>query len=91
MSRETKLMKAVTEATGDGAISEVAEFRPKGTAGASAAGSLAGGAATRASNWGSGLGIAGGGAAGKALMGIGRDLPPRIAWRSPRPKCISLA
>ncbi len=81
MSREEKLMKAAVEATGDTTISDVAEFQPKGTAAATgagaAAGSLAGGAATD-SNWGSAIGTAGGAAAGKALLGIGKDLPPRI-------------
>lgn len=82
MSKEEKLMKAVVEATGDATISDVAEFHPKGTAGASAAGaaagSLAGGAAT-GSDWGSAFGATGGATAGKVLMGIGKDLPPRIA------------
>lgn len=82
VSREEKLMKAVIEATGDSSISDVAEFHPKGTAGAAAAGaaagSLAGGAATD-SNWGKGLGASAGATAGKVLMGVGQDLPPRIA------------
>ena len=82
LSREEKLMKAAVEATGDTTISDVAEFHPKGTAGATAAGaaagSLAGGAATD-SNWGSSFGASGGAAAGKILVGVGKDLPPRIA------------
>lgn len=81
MSKEAKLMKAVIEATGDNSISDVAEFQPKGTAAATgagaAAGSLAGGSVTD-SNWGSAFGTAGGAAAGKALLGIGKELPPRI-------------
>ena len=81
MSREEKLMKAAIEATGDTSINDVAEFQPKGTAAATgagaAAGSLAGGAATD-SNWGTAIGTTGGAAAGKALIGIGKDLPPRI-------------
>ncbi len=87
MSREQKLMKAAVEATGGTTISDVAEFHPKGTAGAAAArvaaagaaaGSLAGGAVTD-SNWGSTFGAPGGAAAGKVLVGVGEDLPPRIA------------
>ena len=81
MSKEAKLMAAAIEATGDDTISDVAEFQPKGTAAATgagaAAGSLAGGAATD-SNWGTAIGTAGGAAAGKAMLGIGKDLPPRI-------------
>ena len=74
-------MKAAIEATGDATISDVAEFQPKGTAAATgagaAAGSLAGGAVTD-SNWGTAIGTTGGAAAGKALLGIGKDLPPRV-------------
>ena len=81
MSKEEKLMAAAIEATGDTTISDVAEFQPKGTAAATGAGaavgSLAGGAATD-SNWGSAIGATGGMAAGKALLGVGKDLPPRI-------------
>ena len=81
MSKEEKLMKAVVEVTGDDSIMDVAEFQPKGTAAATgagaAAGSLAGGAATD-SNWGTAIGTTGGAAAGRALLGIGKDLPPRI-------------
>jgi len=81
LSREEKLKKAAIEATGDDSIIDVAEFQPKGTAAATgagaAAGSLAGGAATD-SNWGTAIGTTGGAAAGKALLGIGKDLPPRI-------------
>ena len=81
MSKEAKLLEAAIEATGDDMISDVAEFQPKGTAAATgagaAAGSLAGGAATD-SNWGTAIGTAGGAAAGKAMLGIGKDLPPRI-------------
>lgn len=82
MSREEKLMKAVIAITGDSSITDVAEFNPKGSAGASAAGaaagSLAGGAATGGNNWGSSFGAAGGAAAGRAMMGLSEDLPPRI-------------
>ena len=50
MSREEKLIQAVIAATGDESIIDVAEFNPKGSAGATAAGaaagSVAGGAAT---------------------------------------------
>jgi hypothetical protein len=81
LSKEEKLMAAATEATGDDNITDVAVLQPKGTAAATgagaAAGSLAGGGAT-GSNWGSAFGATGGAAAGKALMGIGKDLPPRI-------------
>lgn len=82
MSKEAKLMKAAIEATGDDSINDVAEFQPKGTAAATgagaAAGSMAGGAASGGNNWGSAFGVAGGAAAGKALVGLGKDLPPRI-------------
>jgi hypothetical protein len=82
LSKEAKLMNAVIAATGDDSISDVAEFNPKGSAGASAAGaaagSLAGGAATGGDSWGRSLGAAGGMAAGRAMMGLGKDLPPRI-------------
>ncbi|MCL1598661.1 MAG: hypothetical protein M3094_05720 [Actinomycetia bacterium] len=82
MSKEAKLMKAAIEVTGDDSINDVAEFQPKGTAAATgagaAAGSMAGGAASGGNNWGSALGVAGGAAAGKALVGLGKDLPPRI-------------
>jgi hypothetical protein len=82
MSREAKLMKAAIAATGDESITDVAEFNPKGAAGASAAGaaagSLAGGAATGGNSWGSSIGAAGGMAAGRAFMGMAEDLPPRI-------------
>jgi hypothetical protein len=82
MSKEEKLMKAAIAATGDDSITDVAEFNPKGSAGASAAGaaagSLAGGAATGGDGWGKSIGAAGGMAAGRALMGIGEDLPPRV-------------
>ena len=73
-------MAAAIQATGDDSISDVAVLQPKGTAAATgagaAAGSLAGGGA--AGNWGSAFGAAGGAAAGKALLGVGKDLPPRI-------------
>ncbi len=82
MSKEQKLMKAVIAATGDTSISDVAEFNPKGSAGATAAGSvagsLAGGAATGGDSWGRTFGATGGAAAGRALMGLSEDLPPRI-------------
>lgn len=82
MSKEDKLMKAAIEATGDNTITDVAEFHPKGTAGTAVAGaavgSLAGGAASGGNSWGSSFGAAGGAAAGKALVGLGKDLPPRI-------------
>jgi hypothetical protein len=81
LSKEEKLMKAAIESTGDDTIVDVAEFMPKGSAAATgagaAAGSLAGGGAT-GSGWGSAIGTAGGAAAGKAMLGIGKDLPPRI-------------
>jgi len=82
MSKESKLLKAAIAATGDATIFDVAEFNPKGSAGATAAGaaagSLAGGAATGGDSWGRSFGAAGGMAAGRALMGLGKDLPPRI-------------
>jgi hypothetical protein len=81
LSKEEKLMAAAIEATGDDSISDVAVLQPKGTAAATgagaAAGSLVGGGAT-GSNWGSAFGATGGAAAGKALLGMGKDLPPRI-------------
>jgi hypothetical protein len=82
MSKEEKLMNAAIAATGDESITDVAEFNPKGSAGASyagaAAGSLAGGAATGGNSWGKSFGAAGGVAAGRALVGMGKDLPPRV-------------
>jgi hypothetical protein len=82
VSREEKLMKAVIAMTGDSSITDVAEFNPKGSAGASAAGatagSLAGGAVTGGDSWGRSFGAAGGAAAGRAMMGLSEDLPPRI-------------
>ncbi len=75
-------MKAAIELTGDDTINDVAEFHPKGTAGTAAAGaaagSLAGGAVSGGNSWGSSFGAAGGAAAGKALVGLSKDLPPRI-------------
>jgi hypothetical protein len=41
MSKEEKLMNAAIAATGDESITDVAEFNPKGSAGASAAGAAA--------------------------------------------------
>ena len=82
MSKEEKLMNAAIAATGDESITDVAEFNPKGSAGATAAGaaagSLAGGAATGGDGWGQSFGAVGGAAAGRALMGMGKDLPPRV-------------
>ena len=82
MSKEDKLRKAAIELTGDTAIRDVAEFHPKGTAGTSAAGaavgSLAGGAASGGNSWGSSFGAAGGAAAGKMIVGMSKDLPPRV-------------
>lgn len=75
-------MQAAVEATGDDTIIDVAEFNPKGAAGASAAGaaagSLAGGAATGGDSWGKAIGTAGGMAAGRAAVGLSTDLPPRV-------------
>ena len=75
-------MKAAVDATGDDTIIDVAEFNPKGSAGATAAGaavgSLAGGAATGGDGWGQAAGTAGGAAAGRAMMGLSKDLPPRV-------------
>jgi hypothetical protein len=82
MSKEQKLLRAAIEATGDDTIFDVAEFNPKGSAGASAAGaavgSVAGGAATGGDSWGRTIGSAGGLAAGRAAMGLSKDLPPRV-------------
>jgi hypothetical protein len=82
MSKEEKLMNAAIAATGDESNTDVAEFNPKGAVGATAAGaaagSIAGGAATGGNNWGQSFGAAGGAAAGRALIGMGKDLPPRI-------------
>lgn len=75
-------MQAVVEATGDDTIIDVAEFNPKGSAGATGAGaivgSMVGGAATGDNSWGKAAGSAGGAAAGRAMMGLSKDLPPRI-------------
>ena len=82
MSKEAKLMKAAIALTGDDTINDVAEFQPKGTAGTAvagaAAGSLAGGAVSGGNSWGNTFGAVGGAAAGKVLVGLGKDLPPRI-------------
>jgi len=82
VSKEEKLLRAAIEATGDDTIFDVAEFNPKGSAGATAAGaaagSLAGGAATGGDSWGRAAGTAGGMAAGRAMMGLSKDLPPRV-------------
>ena len=82
MSKEEKLLRAAIEATGDDTIFDVAEFNPKGTVGATAAGaasgSVAGGAATGGDSWGRAVGTMGGVAAGRTAMGLSTDLPPRI-------------
>jgi hypothetical protein len=74
MSKEEKLMNAAIAATGDESITDVAEFNPKGSAGASAAGaaagSLAGGAATGGSGWGKST----------ALVGALQLVVPSWAW-----------
>lgn len=83
MSIESRLLKAAQAATNDPTISDVAEFEPKGSMGASmagaAAGSLAGSAATGQNSWGQAIGTAGGLAAGRAAVGISKNLPPFIA------------
>ena len=83
MSLEAKLTAAAIELTGDDSIIDVAEFRPKGTAGATfagaAAGSLAGGAATDGNTWGQAFGAAGGVAAGQAAAGMAQGLPFSVA------------
>jgi hypothetical protein len=87
MSFQEKLMTEARRATGDESILDVADFQPKGTAGASMAGAvaggMAGGAAVGGDGWGSaiaqGAGAAGGLAAGKAAVGVSRHLPHHIA------------
>jgi hypothetical protein len=84
MSFEAKLLEATKKATGDETITDVAEFQPKGTAGAQAAGamigSLAGGAATDGNSWGRGVGAASGAAVGGAMAtGLSEGLPQHIA------------
>lgn len=80
MSKEKKLMQAAIETTGDDTINDVAEFMPKGTAAATGAGAVAGSVAGGAAggDWGSAFGSVGGATAGKALLGIGKDMPPRV-------------
>ena len=94
MSLEERLRNAAVEATGDNAIIDVAEFRPKGTAGATFAGafagSLAGGAATDGNSWGQGVGAAGGAAAGQVATGLARDLPPFICIAATPTKVYAL-
>lgn len=95
MSLETRLRKAAIEATGDDEIIDVAEFTPKGTAGATFAGafagSLAGGAATGGNSWGQGAGAAAGVAVGRAATGMSRDLPPYICIAATPTKVYALA
>jgi hypothetical protein len=80
MSLETRLRKAAVEATGDDSIIDVAEFEPKGSAGAMVAGAVAGGfigsGATGGNEFGRAIGTAGGLAAARAATGLSRDLPP---------------
>ena len=87
MSFQSNLMAEARRATGDDDIMDVADFQPKGTAGASAAGAVAGGivgdAAVGGDGWGDalarGVGVTGGLAAGKAAVGLKQHLPPHIA------------
>ena len=82
MSVESMLLKSAINATGDESITDVAEFQPKGTAGATVAGaaigSAAGGAATGGSSWGHGIGAATGILIGQAATDLSEDLPPYI-------------
>ena len=86
MSHEEKLLVAAREATGDDSINDVAEFQPKGTAGAMAAAGFAGSAAGGAAGgdgWGEAIGRAVGTGAALAAADYGvakmRDLPPQVA------------
>jgi|GEM_PF-610650 hypothetical protein len=86
MSLEAKLIAAAKAATGDDTIHDVAEFEPKGTAGATVAGAVAGGvlgdAAVGGDGWGDavgqGVGMAGGIAAGQTAVGLSKHLPPHV-------------
>lgn len=86
MSFEARLLATAREATGDDTIQDVADFQPKGTAGASMAGAVAGAAigdaAVGGDGWGDaiarGAGVAGGMAAGQAAAGVSRHLPHHI-------------
>ena len=85
MAREEKLLAAAREAVSDEAISDVAEFLPKGTMGtmmaAGAAGSAAGGA-VGGDGWGEaiarGVGTGAGFLAAEAGVAAARDLPPQV-------------
>lgn len=86
MSHEEKLLAAAREVTGDAAINDVAEFQPKGSAGAMSAAALAGSAAGGAvggDGWGEAIGrtIGTTGAITAADYGVAklRDLPPQVA------------
>lgn len=86
MSHEEKLLAAARAATGDDAISDVAEAFPKGTMGtmlaASAAGSAVGGA-VGGDGWGEAIGKGLGAGAGMLAAEKGtaamRDLPEQVA------------
>jgi hypothetical protein len=87
MSFGERLLIEARRATGDDTVQEVADFAPKGTAGASmagaAAGGIVGGAAVDGDGWGSmvaqGAGSMGGLVAGQAAVGLSRHLPHHVA------------
>lgn len=86
MSFEKKLLAAAKQAIGDDTIVDVAEFQPKGSAGAKAAGAAAGsavgGVAVGGDGWGDaiakGVGATAGVIGGQAAVSAMRDLPERI-------------
>lgn len=87
MGFEANLLAAAREAVGDDTIQDVADFQPKGTMGAAAAGAVAGGvvgdAAVGGDGWGDAFaqaaGTAGGAVAGGAAVGLARGLPHHMA------------
>lgn len=87
MSFEANLMAEAQRVAGDDTIQEVADFQPKGTAGAAAAGAAAGAVLGGAAVDGDGLGdslaqsagAAGGALAGRAVVHHGRKLPLHLA------------
>jgi hypothetical protein len=78
MSREEQLRAGAKAATGDETIIDVAEFQPKGTAGATMAGAAAGSAAGGDSTWGSAIGVGVGATLGQAIRAETSELPRLI-------------
>lgn len=87
MGFEANLLAEARRAAGDDTIQDVADFQPKGTMGAAAAGALAGSvvgdAAVGGDGWGDVVGqtagTIGGAAAGAAAVSLSRNLPHHMA------------